>query len=157
MKYLLAAAGALLLVYLTGKCKHWLRLKWCAFGLKQEKTFLVLRIKNLAQQIEGLVRELVTWRGYQAPYLELVIVDLDSDDESKAILERLYFKFQNFYFLTNQSYRLNGLSSLGLSVSEVIVIDLNSENDYPDNLHKLKKTLANIVPAPRKLENQVMS
>jgi hypothetical protein len=157
MKYFLTAAGVLLLVYLTGKCKYWLRLKWCALSFKQEKIFLVLRIRNLGQQIEGLVRELVTWRGYQAPYLELVIVDLDSKDESKAILERLYAKFQNFYLLSSQAYRLDGLNSLGFAISEVIVIDLDSGNDYLDNLHKLKRTLANIVPTKGKLGNQVMS
>lgn len=157
MEYLITAAGVLLLVYLTGKCKYWLRLKWHKLNLKHEKLVLVLRILNLEQQIEGLVRELVTWRKYQAPQVELVIVDLESTDASRAILERLNSRFQNFYLLSQQSYKLHGLAVLGFKVSELVVIELDSESDYTTNLHRLKKVLTNIVPTKRKLERHVLS
>jgi|GEM_PF-5479120 len=155
MEYLLAAAGILFLVFLTGKCKRLFRRKWSKLLLEQDRTVMVLRVQNLEQQIEGLLRELVTWRGYQAPQLELVVVDLDSSDHSRAILERLNTKWQNFYLLSRQAYDQHGLTSLGLKVAELVVLELNSESDYSANLHKLKKVLTNLAPARSKLGQQV--
>lgn len=157
MEYLLAALGVLLLVYLTGKCKHFLRVKWYRYILNQEKIVLVLRIYNLEQQIEGLVRELLTWRGYYVPQVELVIIDLDSTDNSQAILERLQAKLQNFYFLNFDSYKRNGLSSIGFKIVELVVLELDSNSDYTSNLHKVKEILANLPHSSHKIEHQLLS
>lgn len=157
MEYLLAAAVVLFLVFLTGKCKSLLRQKWYKLCLKLERTILVLRVFNLEQQIEGLVREILTWRGYQAPQVELVFLDRDSSDETKAILERLNSKYQNFYLLDQQAYNLHGLAALGLKAAELVVVELNSESDYLTNLYKLKKVLTNLASSKGKLEQQALS
>jgi hypothetical protein len=157
MEYLLAALGVLFMIYLTGKCKHWLRIKWYRYNLNQEKPVVVLQICNIEQQIEGLLREILTWRGYYAAQVEIVVVDLNSTDNSSAILERLQAKLQNFSFLNFDSFKCGGLSSLGFKIMELVVVELDGESDYISNLHKLKNVFNQLSNFGQNIEHQLMS
>ena len=155
MKYLGSAVGVLLLVFLLTKCKYWLRVKWYKMGSRQKKIVFMLRIYNLEQKIEGLLREVISWRNCFAPQIELVVIDLASTDASRTILEKLNYPKESYYLLSSHSYDPQDLKSLGFKVSDIVTIDLDGEVDYAGNLYKLRNVLANMLPKQHEFEQEI--
>ena len=65
-----------------------------------QQTHIVLRVKNQQDTIEGVIRA-ITWEPGAG---EIIVIDMDSDDDTPVILKRLEDEFPFLHCMSKQEY-----------------------------------------------------
>lgn len=87
--YLFAAYGLFCLVYFNLKDKFALERSRAAAKLPENEVFLVVKVQDVEQKIEGLVRECVKLGWSLGVPHRLVVINTGSGDQTGLILQRL--------------------------------------------------------------------
>ncbi|MDS1030574.1 hypothetical protein RDV78_08850 [Bacillota bacterium LX-D] len=142
MKFVLVLIGVGLLLFLVTKLKIWVRQKNREIVLSSCPGLLILLVHNCEKQVEGIIRGILSWRSAADKAFNLAVVDCNSSDGTKFILEKLNHPDPHYHLLDLATFEEKGVKSLGYTDAvKVATINIDHFSDYNTCMAQIKQVV----------------